>query len=55
MHPFKIQIAAPWRGGEGGLGVFNPYSQGASQKKNTGFFGSFSQMSDPPLTPYVIL
>ena len=23
-------------------------AQGASQKKNTGFFGSFSQMSDPP-------
>ena len=26
-------------------------SKGACQKKNTGFFGSFSQMSDPPLPP----
>ena len=26
-------------------------NKGACQKKNTGFFGSFSQMSDPPPTP----
>ena len=27
------------------------FIKGACQKKNTGFFGSFSQMSDPPLPP----
>ena len=26
-------------------------TKGACQKKNTGFFGSFSQMSDPPTSP----
>ena len=29
------------------------WCKGASQKKNTGFFGSFSQMWDPPHPPYL--